>query len=863
MSTERFSLDILEFHKAVEILATRLRTPLARPLLAASEPSTDHNWLERRFREIGEAYRLLMTGHVFPFDGILDIHPLLAKAELAGSLLDGPELITILETLRSIRRLRVALRGVPHLHADLDKYVHSLLPTDDLEDRLSRSFDPDGTLKDSASPELARIRDRIRRQRAHIQRRLEELCRNTDIRAMLQEDYFTERGGRYVLPVQSNYKRRIPGIQHGKSVTGTTAYIEPMDLVEPGNLLTEAIEEESEEVLRILRELTGEVRIRIPFLMPTLNAVAHLDLFFSLAEYTLDVQAVLPEIMADGPIQLVGFRHPILLEHMPREQVVANQYGMEPDTAAVFITGPNTGGKTVVLKSVGLMCSLALSGLPIPCREGTRIPLLGGVLADIGDSQSIEASLSTFSAHVARMKTFRESTVQIRAEGGPRPLIILDELGAGTDPSEGAALGRALVEDLIEQGAWVLVATHIGDLKVFGFEHPNIRTAAMRFDGDEFRPTYELALDSIGESHGIEIANRLGLPESLIRRAEELLESNPNQSVSVLHRLTEEERRAREGREEADRDRALAARLKEQLSEQIEKMQREKKHILDQARKDAESRVQAAKRRMSEIEKIIEKEEEKLRQGFEGRERDIQSREKQITWMEKELQERLNLLADLVQKFPNVGSELLESSTLQRLAARLEPDWKRILREINREQDQIAEQFPLQESRMEALGIRPEWDHLAEGDWLKIEGMDQPVSIESLDIRKKRINVLLGNLRTEIPFDRVLLKIERPSGSKVREVHPVQVRQPRNPEVASEINLIGMTTDEMEPVLTRYLDDAALSGWESVRVIHGHGTGALRRSVRKLLETHPVIARFDEADVYEGGAGATVAVLRK
>jgi DNA mismatch repair protein MutS2 len=858
-----YSLETLEFGKALGLFERYLRTPLSLPLLRASAPATDHGWLDTRYREIGEARGLLEIGKRLPFDGITDIRPTLVQAEMPGSSCDGPELVKVLQTLRGIRLLRKGLLDLGRSLASLDHYFHRLVPMNDLEERLAACLEEDGTLKDAASPALKKLRERIRRQRSHIQKRLEEMCRHPDIRAVLQEEYFTERNGRYVLPVQSSLKKRVPGIQHGKSVTGTTAYIEPFDLVESGNLLTEAIEEETIEVATILKELTGLLRERAAILAAVLDAAAELDLVVSLAEYSLEAGADLPTIVESGNLELRGIRHPLLLAQLPREAVVANDFILEAGSAGLVITGPNTGGKTVVMKSAGLLCLLALAGLPIPCGPGTTIPLLGGVLADIGDDQSIEESLSTFSSHVSRMKSFHDIAQEIQNRSGYRPLVILDELGAGTDPAEGSALGRALVENLIRLGAWVLVATHLGDLKLFGYGHPGLKSGAMRFDAETLSPTYQLLMDSVGESHGLEIAQRLGLPGEVIARAEELIKANPNQAASLLHRLTEEEKRARDLREEIEKTQSEIEEKKETLVRRIEQAARDERRILDEARRTAEQKIQAAKRRMSTIEDHIHKEEQKLKSGYDGREKEIERREMQITWMEKELERRLKLVADLAKKFPSYTPDLLKSADLERLARLSEPEWKQILRQINEEEHALASDFPKAERKAEVdPEVRPVWEEIAKGDVLRVEGIERPVVVEEKDDKRKRLAVSIGNLQSEVPFDRVLVKTGHLGPEPVLQSRQVRAPSFAKPDIGPEINLIGMTLDEMEPLLMKYLDDAILSHRDTVRIIHGHGQGILRKGVQRILRAHPLVAKFNEAEAFEGGAGATVAVLK-
>lgn len=858
---QSYSLQTLEFSKVLDVYQKYLRTPLSQPLLQDSSPVQDVGWLKARFSELREARELIESGRKISFEGIGDVLPILARAAMPGGFCEGAELVRILETLRGIRLLLKSLQDTVRPLDALLPYTHRILLMEDFESRLSQCLESDGSLKDKASPELAKIRERIRRLRVHIQKRLEDLCRRSEIRSILQEDYFTERGGRYVLPIQAPQKRRLPGIQHGKSMTGTTVYIEPMELVEPGNLLGESLEEESLEQIRILKELTAQLRERMPILQPTLDAVAELDLVVSLADYSLLIRSALPEVVQAGDLVLREIRHPLLLSQIPHEQVVPNDLILESSCAGLMITGPNTGGKTVVIKTAGLACLLGLSGLPFPCGAGTVLPVLGGVLADIGDDQSIEESLSTFSSHVSRMKSFQEVADRTHSRKGPRLLVILDELGAGTDPAEGAALGRALLEYLMDRGAWVLVATHLGDLKLFGYSRPELKSGAMLFDHRTLSPTYQLRMDSVGESHGLEIAERLGLAASIIQRSVELLSSNPNQAVGLLHRLSEEEKKVQDLRRELESLRDEAEEKKESLVRRLEQTAREEKKIIEESRRQAEQKIQSARRRMASIEEHIHKEEQKLREGYDWREKGLEQREEQLTWMERELQRRLGILTDLARKFPNFTPDLLKPTEIEKLQHLAEPDWKKILRKINEEEQYLQEDFPRSRPPIQlAEEARPAWTDITPSSLLQIEGVEGVVSVLDKDEKRKRVAVSLGNLRMEIPYSRILRKIS---------AAPANLPAPRlqlaslvRNEVGPEINLIGMTLEEMEPLLVKYLDDAAFSGRPSVRIIHGHGTGALRKGVQRLLRDHPQIVKFHEAESFEGGSGATIAVLR-
>jgi DNA mismatch repair protein MutS2 len=867
MPENLFSLATLEFDKVLAVIRRHLRTPLSPALLESSRPTQDVPWLAGRFGEIDSAMRLLEHGGSLPFEGIHDIRGLLRQASLPGAFCEGIELYRVLETLRGMRTLGNSLQSRDLPLGALQSYAYRFMDLTDLLTRFGECLESDGSLKDSASPALRRIREQIKRQRAHIQKRLEEMCRSSHIRPLLQEEYFTERRGRYVLPVQTKEKRRIRGIQHGRSDSGTTAYIEPFELVEAGNQLAENLEEEGHEVVRILRELTRTLAASAASVSSNLDTTAELDLVVSLAEYGLAIRTSLPRIAAEGDLVLNSIRHPLLLAQLPHEEVVPNDIRFSNHHSGILITGPNTGGKTVVLKTVGLSCALALSGLPIPCGPETVVPVLGGVLADIGDDQSIEESLSTFSSHVSRMKSFLDASRELAERNAPRPLVLLDELGAGTDPTEGDALGKSALEELMELGAWVLVATHLGGLKLFAHGDPRLVSAAMRFDTETLSPTYELIMDTVGESHGIEIAQRLGIPEAIIEKARALIESDPNRSTVLLHRLTEEERRARELREQMESLKLEIEEKKNLLVERIEETARNEQRILNRARSEAETKIASAKKKVARLEEIIAKEEEKLRKGYSGREEALNKREEKVTWMEKELEDRLSLLIDLARKFPNFAPDPLREDNLRKLRLQNlgEPEWKLVLRQINQEQENLARDFAKSKpSAKVSEEDKPVWEEVESGDRLKVEGLEQPVVVKAKDERKKRLSILVGNLTSEIPFSRVLRRLgaEAPAAATAEFSPAAKPAAFYRANIEGELNLIGKTLEEMTPELRKYLDDAALSGWDEVRVIHGFGTGVLRRGVRQVLEEHPSVVGYRDGEAGEGGLGATVARIR-
>lgn len=865
MVTDWYSLHTLEFNKVLHIQTGFLRTPLSHDLLLNSTPTDDLDWLEKRWAGIRQARALLEVQKSFVFEGFSDPRPILNRLSKPGAVGDPPDFLRIWEFVRGVSALRKSLVRMNCDLGVLEEFRHRLIEQEKLATLFRETLHEDGGIRDDATPTLLRIRRRIQNQRAHIQKRLEEMCRRPHLREILQEDYFTERAGRYVLPVQSNQKRKLAGIQHGKSDSGTTSYIEPLELVESGNLLAEAIEEEVWETLAIRRMLSSAVVEQIETLQANLAAVAELDLLVALADYSLATGSSLPEVVETGTLDLRNIRHPLLLAQMEPQQVIANDLEMRDSQAGIMITGPNTGGKTVILKTVGLTCALTLAGLPPVCGRGTTVPLMSGVLADIGDDQSIEESLSTFSSHMARQCFFLEKARTVQQTSQAPCLVILDELGAGTDPAEGASLGRALIEELVSCGAWLLIATHLGELKVFAHEQEQIRCAAMLFDLETLAPTYRLELDSVGASHGLEIAERLGLPHNVVTRARTLLQSNPNQALVLLHQLAQEEKQVRDLRLQLQQTQTHISELQEQLVKELEQTRQRQQGILNKARQEARHKLEVTRRRLENVEERIQQKERRALADCEQKELDLIERQKQIDWLEDELNGRLQILLRWARKFPNFAPDRISPAQIEKLQMEKlrEPNWRTILREINQEAEQIEREYQGEVvSSRDYQSVRPEWAAINTGDYLKVEGFSQPVVVQSKDERRQRLRVVAGQLETDLPWEKVLQRLPAPKGSVAEPTTSVFTCASTS-DIPGEINLIGQTCEEMEPELIRFLDRAANSRRESVRIVHGHGTGALRKGVRRVLAQHPAVLKMETADRWSGGAGATVAILKQ
>ncbi|MCW5935480.1 MAG: endonuclease MutS2 [Fimbriimonadia bacterium] len=572
------SLEVLEFPLVRQMWAARTETPLGQETALQRPLSADLSLVQARIAETTEACAILLREPPPALTGCQDIRPALERAKIGGMLIP-PELWSLLQAMKTFRAAKEYLLPREERYPRLAHYAAQMSVFRHLEHSIETSVDAAGEVLDSASDLLAKIRAEARRAQKRALEQLQAMLHNQKWRDMLQEPIYTMRSGRYCLPVRSEYKNRVKGIVHDSSMSGATVFIEPEELVQWGNRLRELQSQEQEEIERVLYGLSRAVEAEFDELMQSAVAVAELDAVMAAGRLAADTQAVAPEVNNQGIWKLRQARHPLL---NPAD-VVPTDIELGQPFQAVLITGPNTGGKTVCLKTVGLLTLMALLGLHTLAREGTKIAIPQGVFADIGDEQSLQQSLSTFSGHIRHIARYLKESRQ-------NSLVLLDEVGAGTDPTEGAALAKAILLALTEKGARVLASTHYGELKAFAYEHPAFQNAAMEFDMETLRPTYRLRLGVPGASHAISIAQRLGLPESLIQTAQETLGSQQVDLMRMLEKLEQAQREAEQAQSEyADKLRALEERER-QLNAELESARAARR----EARQDAQAELQTA-----------------------------------------------------------------------------------------------------------------------------------------------------------------------------------------------------------------------------------------------------------------------------
>jgi DNA mismatch repair protein MutS2 len=817
----------LEWPEVLALLAREARTPMGREQTAATLPSTDGAAIRQALDETRQARAALAQVGVPPWEGIPDVRPTLETARVPGAVAEAADLAALIPLLEAAGRLTAYGRGIQPVAADLARAFGAFPRPTELADLLRRSLDADGQVRDEAGPALRRVRQRIRDLRREIVKRLEAYFGGPNADLTFQERYVTVRHGRYVLPVRAEAKGRLRGIVHDRSQSGATLFVEPEAAVEANNELVQAAREEEVEVLRILAALTDAVRTALPELDTLVAGIAGLDLVFARGALAERMEAVEPAVGEDRDVFLPGARNPLLLAQSWRAAsgepsgsvagrgaassepsgsvagrgaaegepsgsvVVPMDIEIRADRPLLVITGPNAGGKTVALKTLGLLALMAQSGCHVPAREGARLPVFSQCFAIVGDEQSVAENLSTFSAFVRQLRLVLE-----RVDAGS--LVLLDELGAGTDPDDGAALAQAVLETLAERGAVVAASTHLEPLKTFASTHPRARNASVEFDPERLAPTFRLLYDRPGQSYALSIGARLGLPAALIERAHAHRSTQQRRLQELLARLDDRDRQDAERTARLERREAESAGLLARAQEELEAARRSAQETVARARAEAQ-------RLVTEVRRAVNEEWDRLKRAEKTR---------------PELERARQRLAESAQKIePAAAATTPEAGTAGPVTA----------------------------------GDRVEVAHLGlRGDVLSVD--DATASVQA------------GAVTVKVPLQaiRVLQRgasPSRPEGS--RRVYPGRssIRTPGKSAVATEMNLIGRTTDEARDLLEKYLDDAFLAGLTSVRIIHGKGTGALRRAVEDVLSSHPLVTAHRPGAPSEGGGGATVATL--
>jgi DNA mismatch repair protein MutS2 len=825
------TLSVLEFPKILARLADFCDFSGSANLARSLQPTTDYEEAVARLNETSEARKLLVMTDVT----IGGAHDIREQVELAarGGVLNPKEMLDVQSTLISMRTLHRFFEKHLEEYPNLAGIAYRLPAPQGLIEAISRCITDTGEVADSASPKLYDLRRQVRVAHDRLMTRLQRYLTDATTAPKLQDAVITQRDGRYVIPLRAEFKGQVKAIVHDQSSTGATLFVEPLAVVELNNEYREAQIAERDEVRRILTVLSTEVGALAGEIVPGVNALSNLDMVFAKAKYAEELgasAAMLHKMDArparahkDGDnksgeaqsaiknqqstIKLLNARHPLL----DPAKVVPITIDPIEGTFALVITGPNTGGKTVTLKTVGLLAVMSQSGLHIPAQSGSELPCFHAIYADIGDEQSIEQSLSTFSGHITNI-------VHILKQADKRSLVILDELGAGTDPQEGAALARAILTSLLAQGITTFVATHYPELKTFAHTTPGVVNASLEFNVQTLQPTYRLTIGLPGRSNALAIAQRLGLPQEIIESARGEIDPQNLKADKLIGDIHRQRKMAYKETEKAERIRAEARKLERQLEERLEKIEEERQRVLAQARAEGELEVEVLKAQL----KAFKEELRKARQPLDAAE----------------------TLKQIEEQVEEVEEALKEQPRRQRQAANRQSPKGTLSKIVNRK--------------------------LSIGDKVILRRLGTPGTILSLD--EEEAEVQAGALRMRVPLDELKRRDEESeaeipkfAGLKQPSEHKSAISNQQSTIHAAspgmELDLRGQRAEDAMDMLDRYLEKAYLSGLPFVRIIHGKGTGKLRQEVRAMLKDHPHVASFEEGGEKEGGSGVTVAKL--
>ncbi len=812
------ALRTLEFDKILARVARLTSFSAGRELALALAPSTEHREVVRRQRETAEARRLLALKPRTGLQGAHDVRPQAQKASLNG-ILDPNELLDVARTLECARDLKYAIAKLEESLPLLADAVSVIEPLTRIIDDVNRSINQRAEVTDNASPALGAIRREVRTLHDRLYQRLQEILGASAAKGIAQEPIITLRDGRYVIPVKADMRGQMKGIVHDVSGSGATVWMEPLAVVELGNRWREAQLEEEREVERILRRLSGEIGAANDAITTNVDVLARLDVAIAKVRFGDEIEALELPYAAEGEageeqgwiveapaqLHLLQARHPLLKDGPKgaslRQAVVPTTITVGGQHRVLLITGPNTGGKTVALKTAGLLALMAQAGLPVPADAGTQVPVFGSVFADIGDEQSIEQSLSTFSSHMRNI-------IGITAEADARSLVLLDELAAGTDPTEGAALARAILLRLLDLGALTVATTHHGELKAFAHATEGVTNASVEFNVETLSPTYHLSIGLPGRSNALEIAQRLGMPRDIIDEARGSIAPEQRQVDDMLSDIRRERDDAAAARRAEETARRESEEIRARLEERLDGVEDEREQMVERAREE------------------IERETERVTSLLADAERE----------------------AELAKA--SAGAEV--SSAQAKLREAVEAAKKAAER---REQRRRPRRRETPRTRMPAGGGGPKPEEIEVGDHVWLRGMDRFGEAMTTPDAKGELEIRLGALNSRIKLSQVE-RVQRPAASKAHGEITADFAPP--PDVALELDLRGQTVDEALPAVERYLDDAFRASVPEARIIHGKGTGTLRRVVRDLLAKHPFVTSYAEAQREYGGEGVTI-----
>ncbi|MBU3112393.1 endonuclease MutS2 [Clostridium lacusfryxellense] len=784
------SLKVLEYFKIKDKIKEYAKTTAGKDIIEGLEPYTNIYEVKEHLQETNEALLLLSKKGSAPFEGIYDVRSALIRASKGASLMPTG-LLRIAQMLRCARLFKnyVGEAGDNDKSRVLEDICIGIVPIKNLEDEIFIAIISDDEISDRASSLLFSLRKSLKEKNASVKEKVISLVRSNA--KYLQESIYTIRGDRYVIPVKIEHKGSVPGLVHDQSSSGATLFIEPMSLVNLNNEIKEIMLKEKAEVERILAELSYKIYENINIVQNNANIVWELDFIFAKAGYAIELNAIIPTVNEDGIIDIIEARHPLI---DPKEVVPSNIY-LGKEFTSLVITGPNTGGKTVTLKTVGLIQLMAMSGILIPAREGSMVSFFNEIFADIGDEQSIEQSLSTFSSHMTNI-------VNIIQKADKKSLALFDELGAGTDPTEGAALAVAILENLRARGTKVVATTHYSELKGYALKTTGVENASVEFNVDTLSPTYRLIIGVPGKSNAFEISRRLGLPDYIIKTAKENISKETLDFEELVQSLQEKSIKAERDARDAESLKLEASTLKEKYQDKLYKLQNIRENAMYEAQREAKRLIKDAKEESDVILKNM-RELEKLGYSSEARQK-----------LEEERMKIKNKLEDLN-------------------------------KHVEKSSDELGEKIK----------------NVKQGEEVYLPSLNQKVIVISKPDKKGEVQVQAGIMKINVKVED--LRVSKLSDEDKKKAKIIRREMNLNlRSVSSSVDLRGMDSEEATFTVDKYLDEAYLGGLKETTIIHGKGTGVLRKTITDMLKRHGHVKAYRLGNYGEGGSGVTVVELK-
>lgn len=778
------SLKVLEYNKIIKLLTAKAGSSLGKEKIINLLPSSNYKIIEESLNETAEALLITTVSDNIPLGGIRDLKIILKKANI-GAMLEANEFLNIAGTLSAAKKIKKFFKELDLEATLLKTWAAKIEVLTQLEQQIENSIDEHGNLLDSASVELGKLRREIRTSQLKIKEKLDAILRSSEYQKYFQDSLVTLRGDRYVIPIKQEYRQFFPGIVHDQSSSGATLFIEPMSIIDLNNTVKELMANEKHEIERILKALAVQVLKYEQQIRLDMEILGHFDFVFAKAKFALEFQASRPEINNAGLVELKQARHPLI----PPEKVVPIDILLGKDFSTLLITGPNTGGKTVTLKTLGLFVLMAQAGLFIPAQAGSKLPVYNNVFADIGDEQSIEQSLSTFSSHMTKL-------IRILDVIKTGDLFLVDEIGSGTDPQEGAALAMAILDVVQEAGIATVATTHYSELKSYAYNRCGVENASVEFDINSLRPTYKLLIGIPGSSNAFSISTKLGLSTKIIDKANEFLSKEHLQFEYVLAEMEKQKLMYAELNEDLAKREAEIVVLEQRLKNEKENINDRKNRIITKAEEEKANIIRKTKR---EVEQIISE----LKEQFDDH--GMKERQRAIEAARKELKEKTKIIT------------------------------------------------PEEYKSMPALEI----DKVKIGDSVFVTTLNAKATV--IEIKGKSILVELGLMKTMVSSD-VCRKTSTDNKSVITK--PKKISLNKIQEVQPTIDIRGVNVQEGEDILNKYLDDVILCGLTRILVIHGKGTGALKKGIRNFLQNHSCVEKIEIAELNEGGDGATVVFMK-